>query len=115
MEQWTPWERKEEKFLQVLSEGHPNDKIYVYWMQNKKHITPAILIARTPFEDLCEFLRGEYGAQWYRVMIRRGKKMLLRHDIGIAVPFNHFPRKDIRLEIEKLRRAKRKSDADMDF
>ena len=112
MEQWTTYERKEEKFLQILSEGHPDDKIYIYWMQNGKHIKPAILISGTPFEDLHDFLRQEYGAHRYLVMIRRGKEMLLRHEIGIAVPFNHVARKDIRLEIEKLRRAKRKNDTE---
>lgn len=115
MEQWTAWDRKEEKLLQLLSEGHPDDRVYVYWRPKDKIVTPAILIACTPFEDLFEFLRDEYGEQWYRVMIRRRKEMQLRHDIGVAVPFNHFPRRDIRTEIEKLRHAKRKNDADADF
>lgn len=94
--------------MQLLSEGHPDDRLYVYWEQNGKRITPAILKSCTPFDDLHEFLQSEYGAQRYCVMIRRGKKMLLCHEIGIAVPFNHVPRKDIYAEIEKLRREKRR-------
>jgi hypothetical protein len=100
-----PWERREEKLYQLQLEGNPDDRMYVYWLVNGKIIKPALLSGVTPFCDLFEFLRDNYGRQSYRVMIRRGKKMILRHDIHIGVPLVHFSARDIRADIETLRQG----------
>jgi hypothetical protein len=106
MDEFSPWVRREEKLYQLQLEGHPDDRTYVYWLLNDKAIKPPLLRGVTPFSDLCEFLRDNYGEQSYRVMIRRGKKMMLRHDIHIGVPLRHFPARDIRADIETLRQGK---------
>ncbi len=41
--------------------------------------------------------------------------MLIRHKFGIAVPLIFTPRKDIRAEIEKLRREKVKESSEPNF
>lgn len=107
MDEFTAEDRRDARFQELLSEGHPDDRLYVYWLQNGRRITPAIIKSRLPFEDLHEFLQADYGAQWYCAMIRRGKKMILRHEFGIAQPLHMIPRKDIRVEIEYLRRRER--------
>lgn len=101
--------------MQLLSDGHPDDRLYVYWEQNGKRIAPAILISSTPFDDLSEFLQAEYGGQRYCAMIRRGKTMIFRHEFGIAQPLNFTPRKDIRVEIEKLRRRETRKSGNPRF
>lgn len=54
--------------------------MYVYWIENGQKMYPAILKNVTPFVDLELFLQQKYGAQSYCAIIRRGKKMILKHD-----------------------------------
>ena len=93
----------------LLEEANPDDCMYVYWMDGGRKIKPAILTNVTPFAELYEFLREEYGHQRYYVMIRRKRDIIFSGEIGIAVPLNFTSRKDIRAEIERLRCAERKT------
>lgn len=95
------------RFWELLWEENPLDHMYVYWMENGEKITPAILKNIAPFSDLEMFLQRRYGAQSYCAIIRRGKKMILKHEFSIAQPLKFTPEVDIRLEIEKLRREER--------
>ena len=92
------------RFWELLREENPDDHLYVYLMENGKKVCPAILKNVTPFEDLEMFLQRRYGAQSYCAIIRRGKKMLLKHMFQIAQPLKFTPEADIRAEIENLRR-----------
>lgn len=109
--EFTAADRREEKFEQLLAEENPDDRMYVYWRFRGEKVLPALLSNVTPFADLFPFLQSEYGEQEYYVMIRRKKPMLWSGIIRIAQPLNFTPRKDIRLEIERLRRAQRKTRA----
>ena len=60
--------------------------MYVYWIENGDKITPPILIDVTPISDPEMFLQRRYGAQSYCAIIRRGKKMILKHVFHIAQP-----------------------------
>lgn len=94
------------RFWELLWEENPEDHMYVYWIENDEKTTPAILKNVTPFSDLEMFLQRRYGRQSYCVIIRRGKKMILKHVFHIAQPLKFTPEADIRAEIEILRRAK---------
>lgn len=95
------------RFWRLLWEENPRDHMYVYWMEKDVKVTPAILKNVAPFSDLEMFLQRRYGAQSYCAIIRRGKKMILKHVFHIAQPINFTPEADIRQEIEKLRREER--------
>lgn len=95
------------RFWELLWEENPDDHMYVYLIENGEKIHPAILKNVTPFVDLEMFLQQKYGAQSYCAIIRRGKKMILKHIFHIAQPLNFTPEADIRVEIEKLRRTER--------
>jgi hypothetical protein len=105
MGEFSAWDRREEKLYQLQLEGHPDDRMYVYWLLNDKMIKPALLRGVPVISDLFEFLRDNYGAQSYRIMIRRGKEMMLTHTIHIGVPLVHYPARDIRADIETLRQG----------
>jgi len=79
--------------------------MYIYWVENGEKITPAILKNVTPFSDLEMFLQNRYGAQSYCAIIRRNKKMILKHIFHIAQPLKFTPEADIRAEIRNLQRA----------
>ncbi len=81
--------------------------MYVYWIENGENITPAILKNVTPFSDLEMFLQRRYGAQSYCAIIRRGKKMILKHIFHIAQPLKFSPEADIRADIKNLQGAER--------
>ena len=108
MDEFDRFDRKEEKLEQILWGENPNDKLYAYWIDDGRQIKPAIIRGAIPFRDLFPFLQSEYGKQSYFLMIRRGKIMLFSGEIHIDVPLIFTPQKDIRLEIERLRRADRK-------
>lgn len=99
------------RFWELLWEENPDDHMYVYWIENGEKIHPAILKNVTPFVDLEMFLQRKYGAQSYCAIIRRGKKMILKHEFHIAQPLNFIPEVDIRIEIENLRRQEREKFA----
>jgi hypothetical protein len=95
------------RFWRLLWEENPEDHMYVYWIENGEKISPAILKNVTPFSDLEMFLQRRYGAQSYCAIIRRGKKMILKHIFHIAQPLKFSPEADIRADIKNLQRAER--------
>lgn len=78
-------ERLEERLWQILDEWHPQDRVYVYRIENGKPVRPALYKGGT-FPDLLDFLRDKHGGGNFQLMIRRGEKMLLSGKIGIARP-----------------------------
>lgn len=108
MDEFDRVDRQQEKLEQILWEENPNDRLYAYWIDSGRRIKPAIIRGAIPFRDLFPFLQSEYGAQSYFLMIRRSKIMIFSGEIHVGVPLVFTPQKDIRLEIERLRRAERK-------
>lgn len=94
--------RKEARLFEVLLEQRPEDVAYGYWVNNGMRITPAVYRGAS-FPDLYEFLRDEFGPYTYDIMIRRNRTMTATARIHLAPKINHFPRKDIRAEIQRLR------------
>ena len=64
-----------ELFYKILWEENPLYRMYVYWVSDGEKIRPAILKNVTPFNDLENHLREEFGEQEYYVMIRCKKLM----------------------------------------
>lgn len=108
MDDLTGLTKTELRFWELLWEENPDDHMYVYWIENGEKIHPAILKNVTPFVDLEMFLQQKYGAQSYGAIIRRGKKMLLKHEFHIAQPLNFIPEADIRIEIRNLQSLERR-------
>ena len=78
-------DRLAEKFLQILDNGDPRDRLYVYRVQDGKLMKPAVLNG-TPFRDLLEHLRDELGGGAFKLLIRRSDQMIFAGTISIASP-----------------------------
>jgi hypothetical protein len=78
-------ERLSELLFTLLDEYHPRDRLYVYRVVDGAPVRPA-LIKGWPFSDLLEHLRDDHGGGEFRIMIRRGDKMMLSGTISIAPP-----------------------------
>lgn len=76
-------ERLTELLWQILDEGRPQDRVYVYRIENGKPVRPALYKGGV-FSDLLKFLRDEHGGGNFQLMIRRGEKMILSGRIGVA-------------------------------
>lgn len=74
-----------ERFFHLLEWVDERDRLYVYRLQNDEAIKPAI-IKGTPFPELLDVLRDTHGGGEFRVMIRRGEKLLLAGRIAVAAP-----------------------------
>ena len=75
----------EERLIRPLEAADPNVRLYVYRLHNGRPIMPATLNG-APFPTLLETLRDEFGGGDFKLMIRRGKVMLLSGSIAIGVP-----------------------------
>jgi len=78
-------DRLDEMLEQLLNAPSPNDRLYVYRLHQGKPVRPAMIIG-SPFSDLMEVLRDQYGGGEFQVMIRRGETMLLSGAIAIHPP-----------------------------
>ncbi len=78
-------DRLTEQLFALLDEYHPRDRLYVYRVVNGHPVTPALLNSQ-PFPDLLEHLRDHYGGGTFRLLIRRGDKMILSRTIAIEPP-----------------------------
>jgi hypothetical protein len=74
-----------EQFYQLLECPDERDRLYVYRLRNGAAIKPAI-INGMPFSELLDVLRDEHGGGAFRIMIRRGEKLLLAGRIGVGPP-----------------------------
>ena len=72
-----------EQFYQLLEGVDERDRLYVYRLRDGKAIKPAI-IRGMPFPELLDVLRDSHGGGEFRVMIRRGEKLLLAGRIGVV-------------------------------
>jgi hypothetical protein len=82
-------ERLESLLWQILDEGGPEYRVYVYRLVRGQAITPAIWKGR-PFPDLLNYLRDQHGGGEFRILIRRSDRMILSGRIGIAIPLNRL-------------------------
>ncbi|RMD91189.1 MAG: hypothetical protein D6807_00160 [Alphaproteobacteria bacterium] len=83
-------DRLDERFTQLLEDGDPRLRLYVYRLDAAgRKIRPALLVGR-PTPDLCEHLRLAHGGGAFAVMIRRGAMMELSGVIRIGVPHQHL-------------------------
>lgn len=82
-------ERLENLLWQILDEGGPEYRVYLYRLMNGKPVTPAMWKGG-PFPDLLEYLRDHHGGGEFRILIRRSDRMVLSGRIGIAVPLNQL-------------------------
>ena len=78
-------DRLYELFWQLLDDGDPSLRAYVYRIQDMKKILPALFIGE-PFNGLVEWLRDEHRGGDFHIMIRRGKRMELSGIICIGIP-----------------------------
>jgi hypothetical protein len=75
-----------ERFLDLLEEPDERDRLYVYRLDDaNRPIKPALIKGR-PFRWLETHLRIKHGGGTFRIMIRRGEKMLLTGMIYIGAP-----------------------------
>ena len=79
--------RLHDRFIELLENSEPQDRMYVYRMENGLVIKPAILKG-IPYPTLLEYLRDKYGTGKYKIFIRRSDVMLLSGTFGILVPNN---------------------------
>ena len=77
--------RLSERLFAILDDYHPRDRMYVYRVVDGQPVTPALL-NRRPFPDLLEYLRDHDGGGEFRLLIRRGDKMILSGTIAIEPP-----------------------------
>ncbi len=80
-------DRLEEKFLNLLCEDDPRNRIYVYRMFDNQMVKPY-LYAGPLFERLEDYVRDKFGGGKFYIMIRRGEKMLLAGTIATGPPLN---------------------------
>ncbi len=78
-------DRLSEHLFAILGGGHPRDHMYVYRMVNGHPESPALFKGQ-PFPDLLEHLRDQHGGGQFRLLIRRGDKMILSGVIAIECP-----------------------------
>ena len=78
-------DRLSERLWQSLEEYHPQDRVYVYRIENGRPVRPALYKGET-FPDLMEYLGDKHGGGDFQIMIRRGEKMILSGRIGIEPP-----------------------------
>lgn len=75
-----------ERLWDILYEEDEESVVYVYALDiNRKPMRPFIL-KRSPDPGLPDMLRDHYGGGEFRVLIRRGRKMLFKGDIAICRP-----------------------------
>ncbi len=100
--------KKEIELDRILSEEHPDDCVYVYFVQDGRKITPAIIKNYGAHSDFLNDLRNTFGAHEYLVMIRRKRTMICTCRVSFCAPIGFIPKKDVVAEIERLRRKEHK-------
>ena len=72
-------------FFDLLEEQNPDDRCYVYRVENGKPIRPA-LYKCIPHPRLIDVLYDRFSGGDFQIMIRRGTKMLITGLLRIAEP-----------------------------
>lgn len=80
-------DRLDELFMELLYNSYPQDRMYIYRIEDGRPVKPAVLIGE-PYPDLLNDLRDKYGSGTYRVLIRRSEKMMLSGTFSILAPIN---------------------------
>ncbi|MGA9796289.1 MAG: hypothetical protein WBQ17_12230 [Rhizomicrobium sp.] len=75
----------DELLLNLLKDGDPQLRCYVYRMRDDQKIKPAIHIG-SPFRKLADWLRDEHGGGDFHIIIRRARRMELSGIADIGVP-----------------------------
>lgn len=79
-------ERLESLLWQILDEGGPEYRVYVYRVVHGQAVTPAMWKGG-PFPDLLDYLRDQRGGGEFRILIRRSDRMILSGRIRIATAY----------------------------
>lgn len=78
----------------ILGKSDQTCRVYVYRIENGKPTRPAVWKGG-PHPSLLEEIRQTCGSGRFQIMIRRGEKMLLCGEIGIAAridrPYDRWP------------------------
>jgi hypothetical protein len=80
-----PNDRLHELFWQLLDDGDPSLRAYVYRVRGTEKDLPALFTGE-PFNGLAEWLRDEHKGGNFHIIIRRGKRMELSGIICIGTP-----------------------------
>jgi len=78
-------DRLDELLWNLLDDGDPKLRAYVYRLRDGRKATPALFIG-APFNGLIEWLRADHNGGHFHIIIRRGKRMELSGIICIGVP-----------------------------
>lgn len=82
MDYFDVWERLDE----LLDSWDHDLVVYVYRIDATGNVIKPYLLKCRAWPGLKEVLRDEHQGGRFRILIRRGRKMVFRGDIGIAVP-----------------------------
>ena len=80
-------DRFDELFWQLLDDGDPSLRAYVYRIRGAERCVTALFIG-VPYNGLAEWLRNEHYGGDFHIIIRRGKTMELSGIICIGAPAN---------------------------
>lgn len=83
--------RHGERYMQLLHSADPRIRLYVYRLENRRRIKPAIY-SGPPIRRLEEYLQRTFGGGEFEIMIRRGETMLESGTIGIAAIYRNLGR-----------------------
>ncbi len=75
--------RLDELLWQLLDDGDPALRTYVYRLKSGAKITPAVFNG-CPFAGLLDYLRDEHNGGDFHIIIRRGRQMELSGIICIG-------------------------------
>ena len=74
---------EEDLFVHLMREN-AEQTLYVYRVGPAGNLIKPYLLCTSPWPDLLETLRDEYGGGDFRIMIREGRAMIFRGDIAVA-------------------------------
>ena len=73
----------ENLFAHLFSEN-AEQTLYVYRVGPDGCLIKPYLLQTSPYEQVLDTLRDEYGGGDFRIMIRQGRVMVFRGDIAVA-------------------------------
>ena len=78
-----------DRLFEILDAPDENDVAYIYLIDNRgKPIKPYLLRWWCPTMELIYTLQSDYGGGEFRILIRRGKRMVFSGDVAMA-PLPH--------------------------
>ena len=74
---------EENLFVHLFNENE-KQTLYVYRIGPDGRLIKPYLLQTSPYEQVLDRLRDEYGGGDFRIMIRQGRVMVFRGDIAVA-------------------------------